>query len=395
MEKCIKLANHQDCTGCGACVDACPKNCISFKKEGLHDYPIIADSCVKCGKCMSVCPILNKENRDMVSMQRYYCAWNENMTDRLTSTSGGAGSAMATWANINGYYVCGAGFDNRWYLRHVITNDKEALEAFKGSKYLKSDTLGIFRKVKELIASGNRILFTGTPCQCDAMEHYLTDKEKGNLITLSIICHGVNSPVVWGDYVNYLEKTNGSKLVKYNFRSKSKGWRHDRGGGGKLRVFSEFSNGKKSDVPSWRNLFHCWFGFHYILRPSCFHCPYRKKERTTDIVIGDFWGLNKVLPSLETKAGASVVITTSDKGEQFLHSCENLQLIQVDASATEKVLKGFVEKRAPEGIQKEIEVNSRFECEYLKSSFDEMAKKYAPETYLERILASLRSRLHI
>lgn len=394
MAKEIELVNHIDCTGCGACLDACPTNSISFITEGLHEYPAIADTCIQCGKCMKVCPILNKQSAGTF-VQNYYCAWNNDAVERHSSTSGGAGSAMATHALQERYFVCGAGFDGDWHLKHEVSQEKQVVRKFSGSKYLKSDTIGIHKQVKSLIDKGERVLFTGTPCQCDAINLFLNEEERKRLITVSILCHGVNSPSVWRDYVSYEESINKSKLIEYNFRSKSKGWREDEGGGERLRVLKIFENGTRKDVPSWNNLFHCWFGYHYILRPSCFRCSYRVKQRLSDITIGDFWGLSKVLPGVDSIEGASVVITSTEKGEEFVQCCQNLHLIRTEPAATEKVLKGFVEKRTEEKIDKELRKNKEFEKEYLSKGFPRMAKLYPAESYLARIIASLKSRLHI
>lgn len=395
MARQIKLAEKDQCTGCGACADICPTHSISLKTEGLHDYPVIAHTCIQCGKCMNICPALNKIHSSNLIEQKYYCAWNKDDKERRESTSGGAASAMSLWAIRNGYYVCGARFDNDWNLLHEVSNDAAIISGFRGSKYLKSSTVGVFRTIKSVISEGKNVLFTGTPCQCDAISHYLNNAEKSHLITVSILCHGVNSALVWNDYVKYLEKIAHSQLVEYNFRSKSKGWRQDRGGGGKLRVYKKMANGKECDVPSWRNLFHCWFGCHYILRPSCFHCPYRVKQRTSDITVGDFWGVSKVLPELESEKGVSVVITSTEKGEQYINGCDSLHREKVDTSKTELVLKGFIEKRTESQICAEILQNKNFEQEYMVVGFEEMAKRYPAETYLDRIIASLKSRLHI
>lgn len=395
MAKEIELANHIDCTGCGACLDACPSKSISFQAEGLHEYPAIADTCIHCGRCMKVCPILNKKTPEKAFKQNYYCAWNKNAEERHNSTSGGAGSAMATHARQEGYFVCGAGFDGNWHLKHEITQDKDVIKTFSGSKYLKSDTRGIFSLIKSKIKQGGRVLFTGTPCQCDAIDHVFNEEDRKRIVTVSILCHGVNSPLVWKDYVAYEESLHNSKLVEYNFRSKSKGWREVEGGGGKLRVLKSFQNGVKKDVPTWNNIFHCWFGHHYVLRPSCFRCPYRVRQRLSDITIGDFWGLSNVIPGLDTIEGASVVITSTEKGEAFLHQCQNMHLIEADAATTEKVLKGYVEKRTEEKMETEIARNKQFETEYLSKGFAAMAVLYPAETYLQRVLASLKSRLHI
>lgn len=43
-----------DCISCGACVGACPVECIS---EGDSKYVIDADACIECGSCADACPV--------------------------------------------------------------------------------------------------------------------------------------------------------------------------------------------------------------------------------------------------------------------------------------------------------------------------------------------------
>lgn len=44
---------QEDCTGCGICVEKCPVNAISLKKEKAV---IDMEKCIRCGKCHDVCP---------------------------------------------------------------------------------------------------------------------------------------------------------------------------------------------------------------------------------------------------------------------------------------------------------------------------------------------------
>ncbi len=46
--------NADTCLGCGACVDACPVNCIS---EADGKYVIDAEQCLDCGSCAASCPV--------------------------------------------------------------------------------------------------------------------------------------------------------------------------------------------------------------------------------------------------------------------------------------------------------------------------------------------------
>ena len=68
----IDIKDKSLCTGCTACVSACPVQCIVMRRdrEEGFDYPVAnPDLCVRCGKCESVCPVLNplEESRPMDS----------------------------------------------------------------------------------------------------------------------------------------------------------------------------------------------------------------------------------------------------------------------------------------------------------------------------------------
>ncbi len=54
------LVRQERCKECGICVDACPKNAISFSKEismtGFRPVVVDDDSCIGCGICYTMCP---------------------------------------------------------------------------------------------------------------------------------------------------------------------------------------------------------------------------------------------------------------------------------------------------------------------------------------------------
>jgi len=49
----ITYSINENCTGCMACVKACPEDAISGEKKQRH--AIDPDKCIKCGACRSVC----------------------------------------------------------------------------------------------------------------------------------------------------------------------------------------------------------------------------------------------------------------------------------------------------------------------------------------------------
>lgn len=387
----IKLADNKTCTGCGACIDACPKSCITMVRNGLHDFPMIdTDKCIGCRRCVSVCPSINILKEAVVEQQKYYACWHKDITAVKASTSGGVGSALAEYAIDNGYYVVGAVLTKEGKVKHVIAKNKNEIHAFKGSKYVQSECYGIYGECVKIIKEGHKILFIGTPCQTEAIKRFLPASMNNKLLTCSIICHGVNSFYVWDDYRSFLEKKHHSHLIDYKFRCKSHGWQK-KSGDANLRVSYKMVSGKKVDVPSWKNLFHYWFGQHYIMRPSCFICKYRTEKRHSDIVIGDFWNVEKVLEGVDTYSGVSVLITTTSHGDNFIIENPYLNMIPVDSQKTISVLKGFLNKKSIDLQNKELLRAENFAKEYNQKGFDSMARKYSNPTDIIQLINKFKT----
>ena len=57
----IQKDRNEECCGCNACGDICPKNAISFKTdiEGFWYPEVDMEKCIDCGLCEKVCPIIN------------------------------------------------------------------------------------------------------------------------------------------------------------------------------------------------------------------------------------------------------------------------------------------------------------------------------------------------
>lgn len=385
------LVERSRCTGCMACYSVCHTDSIRLVEtaDSLHYYPEINNNtCINCGQCERVCVPLHPEilKKGEPYSERYFCAWDKDEHSRMHSTSGGVASALARFAISNGYYVAGAAFDEQWHLKHIVSNDVSVVDKLRGSKYLLSDTKTIYQEIRSILVSGGKVLFFGTPCEISALNALVPSSFRKHLVTCGIVCHGVNAPIVWEDFVDYLNNKFKSKLKTYNFRSKSKGW-------GKLQISFSFENGKRVDEPAYRNLFHVWFGKHYMLRESCMNCIYRTQERYSDIAIGDFWGIEKLNPALSDKRGVSVLIIASEKGEDFVRSSTNVEMIETDPLTTPKVLKGYLPTN--EENKSEAERAKLFAQNYHTKSFIEMRTLYPSITIMDRVIASVKNRLKL
>ena len=172
----IQIQNKQDCCGCEACVQVCPKQCISFNQdhEGFLYPKVDEDMCIHCGLCSIVCPVLHP-----YESQKPYetlAAINPDDEIRKTSSSGGVFTLLAEKVIDEGGIVFGARFDEEWLVVHDVAETKEALRVFRGSKYLQSRIGDSFLRCQNFLDAGRMVLFTGTPCQVAALNHYLRKK---------------------------------------------------------------------------------------------------------------------------------------------------------------------------------------------------------------------------
>ena len=91
----IDIKDKSQCCGCEACVQRCPKQCISLVEdsEGFLYPQVDKNLCVGCGFCEKVCPVINQF--DERQPQVVYAAINPDTDIRHASSSGGIFSALA------------------------------------------------------------------------------------------------------------------------------------------------------------------------------------------------------------------------------------------------------------------------------------------------------------
>lgn len=335
----IKILEKKNCCGCAACVQKCPKSCITMHEdeEGFL-YPLIDSSiCIDCGLCEKVCPILTQS----VSVVPFFVCAAKNINDkiRLSSSSGGVFTALAESILDSGGVVFGTRFGQQWEPIIDYVMSKSDLFKFRGSKYVQSYVGDSFKSAESLLKTGRIVLFSGTPCQIAGLKSFLR-KEYDNLFTVDFICHGVPSPGVWRKYLNekrdefYKERLKISP--KYNeimfedisFRNKSLGWRRY-----SLNIsYSVVNNiGVKSyfnfRAPLDKDLFLRGFMSNMYLRPSCHFCKFRESKGGSDITLGDSWGIENVYPNINDDKGLNLCMINTMKGERIF---KGLNIVKLD-----------------------------------------------------------------
>lgn len=343
----IEIKDKSQCCGCSACVSACPKECISMQSdsEGFA-YPVVdRKSCIGCGLCEKVCPFINPgQDRKPVKV---YAAKNSDEVIRMKSSSGGVFYALAESVIKNGGVVFGARFDASWNVVHGYAETVDELYSLMGSKYVQSSIGKSYVQVEHFLKIGRQVLFSGTPCQTSGLMHYLKRKYD-NLFTVAVICHGVPSPGIWRNYLDeeikrsdygknqIIEKNTVlsssediSEITDISFRDKISGWKNfSFVVRGKPAVETDKRSVLLSDIYK-TNTFMKLFLSDLDLRPSCYACAAKGGRACSDIILGDFWGIENVLPDFDDDKGCSVLLIYN---EHLLNFVNELSLEKLDTS---------------------------------------------------------------
>lgn len=222
------LPTGTNCSGCTACASVCAFNAIEMKPDALGFlYPIVdLKRCRNCGACERVCAF-NDHYDDRLNLEKpiAFGARHKDINEIEKSRSGAAFVAISDYVLSFGGVVYGAGFTDHFRVVHKRAITKHERDEFRGSKYVQSDLTGVFRDVKKDLQKGKFVLFTGTPCQTAGLNSYVGDRLRRNLLLVDIICHGVPSPFIWRDYLDYLERKYKRKIIRVDFRDKRQfGW---------------------------------------------------------------------------------------------------------------------------------------------------------------------------
>lgn len=318
IDKSVEFIDHDVCCGCMMCGDICPHNAISFKIDAGFWFPSVDKTlCVNCGLCSQKCPVLHVSKQMLSAPKLCYGAKSLDEIIRDSSTSGGVFSVIAKEWIEEGGYCAGAIYSENNAIMHFLTNKTEDISRLRQSKYAQSNTQGIYKQVKKILNGGGKVLFCGTPCQVEALYSYLGSKAANNLFTIDFVCLGIGSPVVYREYLKWLEKRYKSKIIKVWFKNKEEGWRA-------VGTKIIFENGKEYYRPGNLDLFMIPFTFEFLsIRESCSQCKFRRIPHNSDLTIGDFWGVEKVNPKIDDNKGISAIIANTDRGLHFFESIRN------------------------------------------------------------------------
>lgn len=323
----MEICKSSKCTGCGVCADVCPKKCISVKYDAQGFYKSYIDDsiCINCHRCKDVCPA-NYPNTPH-QIKKAYKARRTDKEAAIKSTSGGIASVLSEYVVKNGGTVAGCGFDDAFCLKHSLASQLDELDSFKGSKYLQSYTVGVYRKIKEQLQAESPVLFIGSPCQVSALHNYL-GREYDNLYTIDFVCHGVSSRYVFDKYLNSLNQA--TLPISIRFRNKNNGYRNKKAC---FEIQIEYPD--KTIRNTTESGVYYWFATSLSVRESCYTCPFTSRKRPADITLADYIGND--LDDTDNEIGVNTVFVNSEKGISLMESVK--QDIVMDQKDTNDMVK--------------------------------------------------------
>ena len=364
----IRVTDNSKCSGCTACHAVCPHDAIAMKPDALgFKYPVVdMDICTDCGLCEKVCAFTRPAasgNEPVAKAVR-----NRDVASLMESRSGAVFPVLAAEVLAQGGTVYGAAFDDAFVVRHRKAVSMKEADAFRGSKYVQSDMEGVFAEVRKDLQEGRRVLFTGTPCQVHGLSSYIPDRLKEGLLLADIVCHGVPSPYVWRDYLEYQRKRLCGRITEVSFRDKKTfGWAAHKETyrvGDRLHADSSFTH---------------LFYRHIMLRPSCAVCPYADIDRQADITLADFWGWQKSVPGFNADdRGVSLVLVNSEKGREIMDRCREAFEIR-DVELKDCLQPNLCHPSVPDRD------SARFAEDYAEKGIDYVLKRYGDQGWRFRV----------
>lgn len=293
---------------------------------------------------------------------RVYAVRLKDKHELNKSSSGGAFTALSDeFLDCNGAVVSAIYNYSTNQNEFVLYTDRENRDKARGSKYIQSKPVDSFKDAEDWLKSNEgNLLFVGMGCQADGFRLFAEQKGVRERVTIvGIICHGAPSPKIWRDYV-------GGRIDYVTFKDKRNGW--------SAPTAYVIKDGEEKQIGDYVSIFYnkC------ALRPSCYECPYATIERNVDITIGDFWGIDKIMPDFYSENGNSLILIHSEKGMQLWEKIKE-KVEWRESNETDCLQPNLI--RPTEKSPK----REKFWKDYQKKGISYIVKKYSGESVVQKI----------
>lgn len=224
-----------------------------------------------------------------------------------SSSSGGMFTALTDYYLREGNSVASCVYNYETDSVDLVIYDEESIRnSARGSKYIQATIgEGFINIVNWLKLNQHKSLIVfGTGCQMEGLRKLLELKKlRERVVLVDLICHGATSPGLWRKYLEL--KDYRGKMQYLSFKDKRNGWHEP-------TVYA-LVEGRERSIKDFSE----WFYGGWAIRKSCYKCPFAKIERNTDITIGDYWGIENVLPNFADSKGVSLALIHSEAGKNL------------------------------------------------------------------------------
>ncbi len=306
-----------------------------------------------------------------------WAAYSKSDTVRKKSSSGGLFYELAQKVLDEGGVVYGVSLsdDNR-NAEYIRVSSIRELDHILGSKYLQAKLGNTFKNIRDDLDANVFVLFSGTGCYINGLKKYL-DTDYDQLICVDVICHGVPSPALWGNYIGNVESKYNDRIRSVNFRCKDIEW--ERYGISQMFESAGYRFCEVSEDPYMR-----MFLENLSLRPSCYECTI-KTNRYADISLGDFWGIDDIAPEMNDHKGTSLVIERTERGKRLIDRIDD-SIVRSKVDYIEAIRSNTAEV---ESVARPIRRESFF-VDFNRMTFDELSQKYIRFSVKQRIKRMIR-----
>lgn len=321
----IEQIPESKCTGCGLCAQICPKSSIKMEENqrGFVFPRVDKSTCINCGLCVAKCIVNQKQpsgSQNQTTVQAFAC-WHNDSRIRLSSSSGGAFSALAETVFQQGGTVFGASFVDSMRLAHVKTENMKELASLRGSKYMASDISACFQEIRTQLDCNKKVLFCGTPCQIAAIRQFIGERD--NLFCIDIACHGIPSGKVLREYCKDINKNSGKLVDHIDFRNKKYGWVRF-----SCTYFDKDHQEIISEVVDESNYMSGYID-NLFLRDSCETCRFARIPRVGDLTLADCWYMVHKKLDQDDKGITAVLVNTAKGKALFDAACDKMNVLEV------------------------------------------------------------------